>query len=227
MRLPLLGGIISTSIKNDRPEPIWGKYPANKTTIGIPWFTKKILERGFDDSPEGDAMKHLWAPWRMEYILKDKERGCIFCLQTSPERDRDNLVLYRGDHTFIMMNRYPYNNGHLMVVPHRHCISLEALTHIESKELFEYLKVSIHVLKNALSPEGFNIGANLGRIGGAGEDHIHLHIVPRWTGDTNFMPIVGETKIVPEYLLNTYQKLHSALIDHLKKKGRRKGGGKK
>lgn len=172
-------------------------------------------------------MKHLWAPWRMEYILKSKEKGCIFCLQTRPEGDRDHLVLYRGHHAFVMLNRYPYNNGHLMVAPHRHCIGLEALTPLESKELFELLKASTHVLKHSLSPGGFNIGVNIGKIGGAGEDHLHFHIVPRWAGDTNFMPILGETKIVPEYLSKTYQKLHSAFVDHMKTKKRRKGERKK
>lgn len=172
-------------------------------------------------------MRHLWAPWRMEYILKHKEEGCIFCLQTRQEDDRDHLVLHRGRRAFVMMNRYPYNNGHLMVVPHRHCIGLDSLTHVESKELFELLKISTRVLKRSLSPEGFNIGVNIGKIGGAGEDHIHFHIVPRWAGDTNFMPILGETKIVPEYLSNTYQRLHSAFIDLLRTKGERKGGRKK
>jgi ATP adenylyltransferase len=172
-------------------------------------------------------MKHLWAPWRMEYILKHKETGCIFCLKTRPEEDGDHLVLYRGNHAFVMMNRYPYNSGHLMVVPRRHCLGLEILTPRESKELFDLLKVSIRVLKNSLSPEGFNVGVNVGKIGGAGEDHIHFHIVPRWTGDTNFMPILGETKIVPEYLLNTYQRLHSAFDNHMKKRRIRKGGRKK
>ncbi|MBS3917316.1 MAG: HIT domain-containing protein [Deltaproteobacteria bacterium] len=172
-------------------------------------------------------MKHLWAPWRMDYILRRKEKGCIFCLHPRCDGDRDNLILYRGNHAFVMMNRYPYNNGHLMVVPRRHCIDLESLNHFESKELFELLSASIRVLKKSLSPEGFNIGVNIGKVGGAGEDHIHFHIVPRWPGDTNFMPILGETKIVPEYLSNTYQRLHSAFIEHLKKRPGQKGGGKK
>lgn len=162
----------------------------------------------------------------MEYILKQKEKGCIFCLQTKRKDPQDSLVLYRGHHAFVMMNRYPYNNGHLMVVPHRHCIGLESLTRVESEELFELLKVSIRVLKKSLSPEGFNIGVNIGKFGGAGEDHLHFHIVPRWAGDTNFMPILGETKIIPECLSNTYQKLHSAFIHYFKIR-KRKGGGKK
>jgi ATP adenylyltransferase len=172
-------------------------------------------------------MKHLWAPWRMDYILKRKGKKCIFCLGSKRNDDRENLILYRGKHVFVMMNKYPYNNGHLMIVPIRHRLDLESLSPLESKELFDLLKVSVRVLKTSLLSHGFNIGVNIGKVGGAGEDHIHLHIVPRWAGDTNFMPILGETKIVPEYLVNTYQKLHSAFIDHLKKRTRRKGGEKK
>ncbi|MBM4305449.1 MAG: HIT domain-containing protein [Deltaproteobacteria bacterium] len=164
-------------------------------------------------------MKHLWAPWRMSYILKgNKRKECIFCLAKRTAKDRENLVLHRGKYAFVMMNRYPYNNGHLMIVPHRHCINLESLSPLESKDLFELLKISIQVLKTTLSPHGFNIGVNIGKIGGAGEKHVHFHVVPRWAGDTNFMPILGETKIVPEYLVNTYQKLRSAFTIHLKKK---------
>jgi len=107
-----------------------------------------------------------------------------------------------------------------MIVPHRHCTDLESLNHLESKELFKLLKVSVVVLKEALGPHGFNIGLNIGKVGGAGEEHIHFHIVPRWAGDTNFMPILGETKVVPEYLANTFQRLQAAFDHHLK---RRKG----
>ncbi len=114
-----------------------------------------------------------------------------------------------------------------MIVPLRHCIDMESLSHLESKELFELLRVSIRALKVSLSPQGFNIGVNIGKVGGAGEEHIHFHVVPRWAGDTNFMPILGETKIVPEYLSNTYQRLQSALFDLLKKRTRQEGGGKK
>lgn len=172
-------------------------------------------------------MRHLWAPWRMDYIFKRKGKRCIFCLGPKRKDDRGNLILHRGKHAFVMMNKYPYNNGHLMIVPIRHCTELESLTPLESKELFDLLKVSVRVLKTSLLPHGFNIGVNIGKAGGAGEDHIHLHIVPRWAGDTNFMPILGETKIVPEHLVNTHQRLRSAFIDHLKKGMRRKGGEKK
>ena len=125
---------------------------------------------------------------------------------------------------FVIMNRYPYNNGHLMVVPRRHCLDLEQLDNTELKELFDLLKASVRVLKASFHPNGFNIGMNIGKMGGAGEDHLHLHIVPRWAGDTNFMPVIGETKIIPEYLERTYQKLHSAFADLLWKKRVQKGG---
>jgi len=168
-------------------------------------------------------MKHLWAPWRMNYILKgNKKKGCVFCFGQRRTRDRANLILYRGTHAFIMMNRYPYNNGHLMIAPRRHCTDLESLNTLESDDVFELIRVSIRVLKATLSPHGFNIGINIGKVGGAGEEHIHVHIVPRWAGDTNFMPILGETKVVPEYLDHTYQKLRAAFTNLLGKRTGRK-----
>jgi len=154
----------------------------------------------------------------MNYILKGiKKKGCVFCFGKGRIRERANLILYLGKHAFIMMNRYPYNNGHLMVAPRRHCTDLESLNTLESEDVFELIRVSIRVLKATLSPHGFNIGVNIGKVGGAGEEHIHVHIVPRWAGDTNFMPILGETKVVPEYLDQTYQKLRAAFINHLGK----------
>jgi ATP adenylyltransferase len=124
------------------------------------------------------------------------------------------------------MNRFPYNNGHLMVVPRRHCVNLDQLSNEELQELFYLLKVSTRILKGCLDPHGFNIGINIGNAGGAGEDHIHFHIVPRWTGDTNFMPVLSETKVIPEYLEETYHKLNSAFRDFFWKKGGQKGGRK-
>lgn len=169
-------------------------------------------------------MKYLWAPWRMDYILSSKEKGCIFCLKPLENRDKENLILFQGKDAFIMMNRYPYNSGHLMIVPKRHCTELEKLKEKEWKEIFYFLQVSVKVLKETLSPQGFNIGMNLGKIAGAGEEHLHFHIVPRWTGDTNFMPILGETKVIPEYLLNTYEKLKVAFSQYMRRK--KKGGSK-
>jgi len=127
----------------------------------------------------------------------------------------------------VIMNKFPYNNGHLMVVPNRHCIDLDQLGDEEFQELSYLMKASIQVLKEFLHPQGFNIGMNIGKVGGAGEEHIHFHIVPRWTGDTNFMPVLGETKIIPEYLERTYQKLHSAFRDLAQRERGQKGGWKK
>jgi ATP adenylyltransferase len=169
-------------------------------------------------------MKYLWAPWRMNYILAEKKRGCFFCRELKEKRQRKNLILYLGEHVFVMMNKYPYNNGHLMIVPKRHRLHLEDLNSCELKEFFELLKASTRVLKAALRPHGFNIGMNIGKAGGAGEGHIHLHIVPRWEGDTNFMPLIGETKVVPEYLERTCQKLHDAFMDFSRKGKIQKGG---
>jgi ATP adenylyltransferase len=170
------------------------------------------------------AMKYLWAPWRMNYILGEKKKGCFFCKKLKEKKNPKNLILYQGEYVFVIMNRYPYANGHLMVVPKRHSLDLEQLEDGELKELFDLLKVSVKVLKRSLRPHGFNIGMNIGKAGGAGEDHLHLHIVPRWKGDTNFMPVLGEAKIIPEYLERTYQRLHSAFMDFFQKRKFQKGG---
>ena len=167
-------------------------------------------------------MKYLWAPWRMDYILGEKKKGCFFCRKLKEKKYRENLILHKGKHVFVVLNKYPYNNGHLMIVPKRHYLSLEKLSDKESQELFDFLRVSVKVLKACFRPHGFNIGMNIGRVGGAGEDHLHLHIVPRWTGDTNFMPVMAETKVVPEYLEKTYQRLHSAFSDLMQREGRMK-----
>ncbi|MGZ3567292.1 MAG: HIT family protein [Thermodesulfobacteriota bacterium] len=153
----------------------------------------------------------------MHYILGEKKRGCFFCRNLKEKRQRKNLILHLGQYVFVMMNKFPYNNGHLMIVPKRHHLNLEDLNSDELKEFFELLKTSTQVLKAALRPNGFNIGMNIGKAGGAGEDHIHLHIVPRWEGDTNFMPAIGETRVVPEYLERTYQKLHEGFMDFSRK----------
>jgi ATP adenylyltransferase len=172
-------------------------------------------------------MRYLWAPWRMDYILKEKPKGCIFCKKLLERKDEKNLILWKGDYAFVIMNKFPYNNGHLMVVPNRHCIDLDQLGNEEFQELSFLLKASTQVLKECFYPHGFNIGMNIGKVGGAGEEHIHFHIVPRWAGDTNFMPVLGETKIIPEYLEKTYQKLHSAFKNLFRKNGSQKGGLKK
>lgn len=157
-------------------------------------------------------MKVLWAPWRMDYILSDKKsEGCIFCELPKQDRDRDNLILYRSSHTFVIMNRYPYNNGHIMVVPYVHIATLDGM---DEGTMLDFMKVTKHAtrsIQNAFMPEGFNIGINIGKIAGAGmEAHLHLHIVPRWAGDTSFMTVFDEIRIVPDHVLSTYDKLHAA-----------------
>jgi len=153
-------------------------------------------------------MKKLWAPWRMEYIEDMKEGECILCTKPNEHQDEKNLILYRGDISFIIMNRYPYANGHLMVAPFRHCPSIEDLTRAEASELFGLVQKAVGVLKAAVNAEGFNIGTNIGRVAGAGiADHVHIHIVPRWQGDINFMPVLAETKVIYEYLTETHKKL--------------------
>ena len=168
-------------------------------------------------------MKFLWAPWRMDYILEKKQEDCLFCRKQIEKRDPENLILHRGKHGFVMMNKFPYNNGHLMVVPNRHCPDFEALHDDEIEELFHLLKAATGVLKNTLRPHGFNIGVNIGKAGGAGEDHLHVHVVPRWTGDTNFMPVFGETKVIPQYLKKTYQTLRLEFRNQAKRKIIQKG----
>jgi len=161
-------------------------------------------------------MDVIWAPWRIEYIKREKEKECIFCRGAREERDRENLILLRGTTSFIIMNRYPYSNGHLMIVPYRHVKELGELLCVENLELMNLITKSIEILRADLTPDGFNIGVNLGRAAGAGiDDHLHFHIVPRWSGDTNFMPVIADVKVIPEYLDETYRKL----VKHLGRRG--------
>jgi len=159
-------------------------------------------------------METLWAPWRMEYILGKKEPECIFCSYPKKNNDRECLILYRSSHNFVMMNKYPYNNGHLMVVPYIHTSTTDTLS---DETLLDFMKVTQHALrclKKAFSPDGFNTGINYGTVAGAGlEEHVHLHIVPRWAGDTSFMTVFGEIRVVPELLLQTYDKLFPIFND--------------
>ena len=154
-------------------------------------------------------MKVLWAPWRMDYILSDdKGEGCIFCPGDDREQDEERLILYVGSLTMVMMNRYPYINGHLLVAPIRHCPDLGHLSHEENLDLLLVVQRSIDVLKQTMNPEGFNVGLNLGRVAGAGvEEHMHFHIVPRWNGDTNYMTVFGDVRVIPEHIIDTYSKL--------------------
>ena len=158
-------------------------------------------------------MKRLWAPWRKAYITGQKrEKGCFLCRDLRSKKDSKNRLLRRSRHAFILMNRYPYTNGHLMLVPNRHMASIETLNDEERLDLFQLLDVSVRLLKKALHPHGFNIGMNLGRISGAGlPGHLHLHVVPRWEGDTNFMPVLTGTKVISDSLGATYRELCRAL----------------
>ena len=153
-------------------------------------------------------MKMIWAPWRIEYIRQAKPQGCILCDKPKENNDETNKILFRGKYNFVMMNNYPYNPGHLMVVPYRHTANLEDLTAKENLELTEILTRSVKALKTALKPAGFNIGINLGKVAGAGiDDHIHAHVVPRWNGDTNFMPVCADIRVVPQAIADTYKQL--------------------
>jgi ATP adenylyltransferase len=160
-------------------------------------------------------MNILWAPWRMEYILQPKEEGCIFCDKPKQNRDRDNLILYRGQHCFVIMNYYPYNNGHLLIVPYVHQSELSSLAGPERTEMMEVLAKSADILKKCLNAQGINIGMNLGRMAGAGiDEHLHFHLVPRWEGDTNFMPILGHSKVLVQGLQESWDVL-KPLFDKL------------
>ena len=153
-------------------------------------------------------MKVLWAPWRMEYILgEDKSPGCIFCPEPG-ENLPERLVLFSGNLTRIMMNKYPYINGHLLVSPRRHLPGLDNLTPAETLDLMDKVRESIAILKRVMHPDGFNVGLNLGLVAGAGvESHLHFHIVPRWSGDTNFIPVFAEVRVIPEHFRQTYERL--------------------
>lgn len=153
-------------------------------------------------------MERIWAPWRIEYIQMEKPEGCILCEKSGENNDEKNLILYRGIKNFVILNRYPYNPAHLMVSPYRHVAGLEELTDEELLEHFKILSKCIAVLRRVINPGGFNIGANMGKVAGAGiDDHFHTHIVPRWQGDTNCMPVLCDVRVMPEALADTYQKL--------------------
>src|SRR5438874_5031889 len=158
-------------------------------------------------------MQHLWAPWRMAFIKGEKPAGCFFCDAASadPSEDEVRLVLARTNLSLAMLNRYPYNNGHLMVAPVTHLANLEDLPAATASDLAILTQRSLRVLREVLKPQGFNLGINAGKIAGAGvADHVHQHVVPRWDGDTNFMPVVAETKILNEHLTTSYQELRAA-----------------
>ncbi|MDP2364155.1 MAG: HIT domain-containing protein, partial [Ignavibacteria bacterium] len=163
-----------------------------------------------------------WSPWRSEYIESFKsdedKTQCIFCLMLDLNPlDTDNLLVDKGEYTFTLLNLYPYNNGHLMVVPKRHTSDFSSLTIDEISESIQKLQLAEKALQKVFSPHGFNIGANIGRVAGAGiEDHIHFHIVPRWTGDSNFMPVIGDVKVISQDLADTKTKLLAAYSSLIK-----------
>ncbi len=153
-------------------------------------------------------MERLWAPWRMEYILNEKPESCIFCLGDDGDKDRDNLVLHRSSHSFVMLNRYPYCNGHILVSPFRHVSGLNQLDNGEMLDLFGTVTMCATILSEKFATQGLNIGLNLGKVAGAGvDDHLHVHVVPRWVGDTNFMTVIADVRVMPENLAATYDRL--------------------
>ncbi len=155
-------------------------------------------------------MKHIWAPWRIEYIRMEKSKGCILCEKPRENNDVLNYILYRGEKNFVILNSYPYNPGHLLVAPYRHVDNLEELADEELHEHFEIVRRGVKLLKQVFNPGGFNLGINIGAIAGAGiVGHFHTHIVPRWSGDANFMPVIAEARVLPEALAGTYEKLKS------------------
>lgn len=168
----------------------------------------------------------MWAPWRKTYLRSssNKRSGCLFCSLLREKKDKRNLVLFRSAHHAVILNRYPYNNGHLMIVPKRHIACLSQMNALEKAEFFEVLDHTMKALQKAMKPHGFNLGMNLSDIAGAGiPDHVHWHIVPRWKGDVNFMPVVAGTKVISESLESAYEALSRALASGVRgcRSGRR------
>ena len=158
-------------------------------------------------------MKTMWAPWRIEYILGAKQKGCVFCNAISVN---DQLTLYKGKRTMVVMNKYPYINGHLLVAPVRHLAALDELSRPEMGDLLAVVEQSVAILRRVMRPEGFNVGLNLGRVAGAGiEEHLHFHIVPRWSGDTNALAVFADVRVIPQHLQETFALLkpHFQAID--------------
>jgi len=157
-------------------------------------------------------MEYLWSPWRMTYIQSHKtETGCVFCVAQDMADGPDNLIVHRGERAYVILNRYPYTSGHLMVVPYVHQSTLEALDAATRAEMIELVTQAMRVLRAVYHPHAFNMGANIGEAAGAGiAEHVHIHIVPRWTGDTNFMSTLGQTRVLPEALEDTYRRVREA-----------------
>lgn len=159
-------------------------------------------------------MKHIWAPWRIDYIKSSREDGCFLCKYFAAGDDRDNLVLARGGNCAVVMNRYPYTGGHLMVCPYRHISTPAEMKAEEMLEMMKWTSCSVELLKKIMKPDGFNIGMNLGDAGGAGlKDHLHMHVVPRWVGDTNFVSVVGDIRVIPQALEALYDELRPSFAE--------------
>ncbi len=159
-------------------------------------------------------MENLWAPWRMAYIGPQELQppGCIFCTLPAEQRDSENHILYRGERCFMMLNRYPYNNGHLMIAPFAHIGSLDLLDAGTLAEMMAQAQLAQRAINSSMNPDGYNMGINQGKVAGAGfAGHIHLHIVPRWEGDTNFMPVLADVKVMPQHLDSVYAQLKQAI----------------
>jgi len=157
-------------------------------------------------------MERIFAPWRIRYIESPKYEGCIFCDFPKESRDEERLILFRGEKCFIIMNNYPYNPGHVMIAPYRHVANVEDLNDDESLEMMKLCQRVIRAIREAMNPDGFNVGINIGKVAGAGiEDHVHMHVVPRWNGDTNFMPVLADVKVIPEAIEESYRKIKKFL----------------
>lgn len=152
-------------------------------------------------------MQNLWAPWRIDYILGPKPDACVFCLPQHTQEDRERLVLYRGRHCFVIMNKFPYSNGHLMVTPYRHIMNLVDCSPQEMQEMMELMQQCVRIVQQLFNPAGVNLGLNIGEAAGAGiREHLHFHVVPRWNGDSSFMAVFSETRVIPEHLQASYDK---------------------
>lgn len=158
-------------------------------------------------------MERLWAPWRIQYILGNKKAtACVLCSIANETNDEENLILYRSRHCFLVLNLFPYNDGHLMISPYTHTGVFTDLSPEELLDIMNITKIAVSALESTFHPEGYNIGMNLGAVSGAGiPDHLHMHVVPRWRGDTNFMPVLGQTKIINQLLKDSYIKIKQAL----------------
>jgi ATP adenylyltransferase len=158
--------------------------------------------------------ERLWAPWRMRYIIEDKPEGCLFCTKREATNDPENHIVWRGERAFVLLNAYPYNNGHVMVAPHAHIADFEDLPAETVAEIMSLTQNTIRALKREFHPEGVNVGINLGAAAGAGiKDHLHVHIVPRWAGDTNFMPVIADVRVIPQSLDHAHALLSRAFAE--------------